>query len=180
MTTGSADRGLIIVYTGNGKGKTTAALGLAFRAVGRGLRVFMVQFIKGARVSAEVQTAKRLAPDLEIVPMGRGFVRTAEAKKHEKHLAAVRRAWEMGVQKSTSGEFDMVIFDEINYAMAYGMLDLGEVLTFLRQKPERLHVVLTGRDAAPELVEVADLVTEMREIKHPYQKGIPARAAIDF
>ncbi|TAK35308.1 MAG: cob(I)yrinic acid a,c-diamide adenosyltransferase [Chloroflexota bacterium] len=172
--------GLIVVYTGNGKGKTTAALGLAFRAVGRSRRVFMVQFIKGSQTTGETETAKRLAPDLEIVPMGIGFVPTPAAKRHPKHIAAVQQAWELGVQKAASGDFDVVIFDEINNALSYGMLDPNLVLEFLKHKPEQLDVVLTGRDAPAEIIELADLVTEMREIKHPYQKGLAAREGIDF
>ena len=174
------DRGLIIVYTGNGKGKTTAALGLAFRALGRGKRVFMVQFIKGAWVSGEIETAKRFAPQMEIVPMGKGFVPTPAAKSNPKHVEAVKQAWELGVQRAESGDYDVVIFDEINNALSYGMLDQEVVLGFLRSKPHRLHVVLTGRNAPADLVELADLVTEMRDIKHPYQQGIRAREGIDF
>ncbi|TAK36169.1 MAG: cob(I)yrinic acid a,c-diamide adenosyltransferase [Chloroflexota bacterium] len=180
MPRASTGPGLIVVYTGNGKGKTTAALGLAFRAVGRGKRVFMVQFIKGSQSSGEYETVKHLGPDLEIVPKGIGFVPTPAAKRHPKHIAAVQQAWELGIQKATSGDFDVVIFDEINNALSYGMLDPTPVLEFLRQKPEQLDIVLTGRDALPEIIEVADLVTEMREIKHPYQKGLAAREGIDF
>lgn len=180
MSVDATGPGLIIVFTGNGKGKTSAAVGLAVRAVGHGRRVFMVQFIKGSHISGEVETAKRLAPYLEIVPMGMGFVPTPAAKRHPTHVAAVQRAWELGLEKAVSGLYDVVIFDEINNALSYGMLDLDPVLEFLRHKDPQLDIVLTGRNAPPEIVEMADLVTEMREIKHPYQKGVSAREGIDY
>jgi cob(I)alamin adenosyltransferase len=175
---GTRRKGLIIVHTGSGKGKTTAALGLALRAVGHGWRVLMVQFIKGDWRYGELEAANRLAPALTIRPMGEGF--TWDTKNPERDAAKARECWEFGVKAARSGEYQMVIFDEINYALAYGYLPLDEVLAFLRTKPDSLHVVLTGRDAPKELIDVADTVTEMREVKHAFHQGIKAQKGIEF
>lgn len=174
-------RGFIIVYTGDGKGKTTAALGMAFRAIGRGWKVLMVQFMKGSWHYAELDTAKRLAPDLEIVPMGKGFYRILDDHyTEEEHRAAASAALQFAKDRMLSGEFDLLILDEVNNAVSTGLLSLAHVQEFLDAKPADFHVVLTGRGAPPELIERADLVTEMREVKHPYQKGILAQKGIDF
>ncbi len=170
--------GLLIVYTGNGKGKTSAAMGTGFRAVGQGLRVLMVQFIKGDWHYGEMDAAKRLAPELTIKPMGEGF--TWDTKNPERDAAKARECWEYGVQAARSGEYQMVIFDEINYALAYGYLPLDEVLAFLKTKPESLHVILTGRDAPKELIDAADTVTEMREVRHAFAQGVKAQKGIEF
>jgi cob(I)alamin adenosyltransferase len=176
-----AKRGLIIVHTGPGKGKTTAALGLAFRAVGSGLKVLMVQFIKGSWHYGELDAAKLLGEErFQILPMGRGFVKVGVEKPDPEDVRLVATAWNFAKDKIQSAEFDMVILDEINYAVSYNMLRPEEVATTLRSKPEMVHVVLTGRNAHPTLVELADLVTEMREIKHPYQKGIMAQRGIEY
>jgi len=153
-------KGLIIVHTGAGKGKTTAALGLALRAVGNGLRVLMVQFIKGSRRYGEQEAAKLLGEEkFAIRVMGRGYVKStgppAPADK-----AAAEEAWA--------------------YAISYGLVGLEPVLEALRQKPAEVHVILTGRNALAELLELADLVTEMREVKHPYQKGVKAQPGIEY
>lgn len=173
--------GFIIVYTGDGKGKTTAALGMAFRAIGRGWRVLMVQFMKGSWHYAELDTAKRLAPDLEIVAMGKGFYKIlddhyTEAEHREAALAALAFAQD----KMLSGQYDLLILDEVNNAVQTGLLPLDAVIAFLDLKPPDFNIVLTGRGAPDALIERADLVTEMREIKHPYQKGIFAQKGIDF
>ncbi|HET8759461.1 MAG TPA: cob(I)yrinic acid a,c-diamide adenosyltransferase [Nitrospiria bacterium] len=175
---GSRRKGLIIVHTGDGKGKTTAALGLALRAVGHGWRVLMVQFIKGSWQYGELEAAKRLAPDLTIQPMGEGF--TWDTKDPARDAAKARACWEAGVAAARSGQYQMVIFDEINYAIAYGYLPLQEVLDFLAAKPADVHVVLTGRDAPKELIAVADTVTEMRAIKHAFEQGVKAQKGIEF
>jgi cob(I)alamin adenosyltransferase len=175
---GTHRKGLVIVHTGNGKGKTTAALGLALRAVGHGWRVLMVQFIKGNWRYGELEAAARLAPDLTIQPMGEGF--TWDTKNPERDAAKARECWERGVQGARSGEYRMVIFDEINYALAYGYLPLDEVLAFLNSKPESLHVVLTGRDAPKEVLALADTVTEMTEVKHAFAQGVKAQKGIEF
>ena len=176
-----AKKGLVIVHTGPGKGKTTAALGLAFRAVGSGLRVMMVQFIKGSWHYGELDAAKMLGDDrFQILPMGRGFVKVGIEKPDPEDIRKAEEAWNFAREKILGGEFDMVILDEINYAITYKMLNPDEVIETLRAKPEMVHVVLTGRNAHPDIVECADLVTEMREIKHPYQKGIVAQRGIEY
>ncbi|MGH9430601.1 MAG: cob(I)yrinic acid a,c-diamide adenosyltransferase [Terriglobia bacterium] len=176
-----AKKGLIIVHTGPGKGKTTAALGLGFRAVGAGLKVIMVQFIKGSWHYGELDAAKMLGDDrFQILPMGRGFVKVGVEKPDPEDVRKVEEAWRFAKEKIGSGAYEMVILDEINYAISYKMLDPEEVVETLRAKPELVHVVLTGRNAHPAIVECADLVTEMREIKHPYAKGIMAQRGIEY
>lgn len=174
-------RGLIIVHTGPGKGKTTAALGTAFRAVGQGLKVLMVQFIKGSWHYGELDAAAMLGEKrFEILPMGRGFVKVGAEKPDPEDVRLVQEAWRFAAEKIKSGEYDIVILDEINYAVSYKMLDVEGVVETLRQKPEMIHVILTGRNAHPAIIELADLVTEMREVKHPYQKGIFAQKGIEY
>lgn len=173
--------GLIIVYTGDGKGKTTAALGMALRAVGRGWRVLMVQFGKGAWHYAELDSSQRLAPDFEIVPMGIGFYKILDDSHTEaEHRAAAENALAFVREKIAAGEHDMIVLDEINGMFSAELLSVSDVLPILDNKPDDLTLVLTGRNAPPEVIERADLVTEMREIKHPYQKGILAQKGIDY
>jgi cob(I)alamin adenosyltransferase len=174
-------RGLVIVHTGPGKGKTTAALGTAFRAVGQGMKVLMVQFIKGSWHYGELDAAKMLGDaKFEILPMGRGFVKIGAEKPDPEDVRLVEEAWQFAAKNIKSEEYDMVILDEINYAISYKMLNPEAVVEALRQKPEMVHVILTGRNAHPSIVEIADLVTEMREVKHPYQKGIFAQRGIEY
>jgi len=174
-------KGLIIVHTGPGKGKTTAALGTAMRAAGQGLKVLMVQFIKGSWHYGELEAAKRFDEDsFRIIPMGRGFVRVGAEKPDPEDVRLVEEAWRFSAEKIQSGEFDLVILDEINYAISYKMLEVGKVIEGLKRKPEMVHVILTGRNAHPDIVELADLVTEMREIKHPYHKGVQAQRGIEY
>jgi cob(I)alamin adenosyltransferase len=174
-------KGLIIVHTGPGKGKTTAALGTALRAVGQGLKVLMVQFIKGSWHYGELDAARLLGEErIQILPMGRGFVKVGAEKPNPEDIRLVEEAWKFARQKMLSGEFDLVILDEINYAISYKMLDAETVVETLKAKPEMLHVILTGRNAHPAIVACADLVTEMREVKHPYQQGIPAQRGIEY
>lgn len=176
-----SDHGLLIVYTGEGKGKTTAALGMALRAVGRGWRVLMIQFGKGAWHYAELESSKRLAPEFEIVPMGLGFYKILDdAYSENEHRSAAHAALAFAQDKMAAGEYDMLILDEINGALATGLIALDEVLKFLDAKPQALTLVFTGRYAPPEIIDRADLVTEMREIKHPYQKGMLAQKGIDY
>ena len=167
-----------MVHTGDGKGKTTAALGLALRAVGCGMKVLMVQFMKGTWKYGELEAAKRLSPDFTILQMGEGF--TWETKERKKDIALSRRAWEFCKETIQSGKYDLVILDEMNYVLGYGFLEVKEVVQCLKEKPEGLHLVLTGRNAPKELMDIADLVTEMKEIKHPFQKGIIAQRGIEF
>jgi cob(I)alamin adenosyltransferase len=172
------ERGCVQVYTGNGKGKTTAALGLALRAVGRGLNVCMFQFIKGGGQYGEHLAAEKLAPLLTIIQTGRpGWVNTKDITE-DRHTAqeALVQARELLV----SGAFDLFICDEINGAVGFGLIDLEQVLELISAKPERTELVLTGRNAHEKVIEAADLVTEMREIKHYYKAGIPARTGIEM
>ncbi|HYB60121.1 MAG TPA: cob(I)yrinic acid a,c-diamide adenosyltransferase [Methylomirabilota bacterium] len=175
------DKGLLIVYTGPGKGKTTCALGTAFRAVGQGLRVLMVQFIKGSWHYGELDAAKLLGDErFEIRPMGRGFVKLGEPELDPEDVRLCEQAWEYGKTQMESGRYDLVVLDEINYVISYKMLDAERVAAALAARPERVHVICTGRNAHPKLVELADVVTVMREVKHPYTKGILARRGIDY
>jgi len=174
-------KGLLIVYTGAGKGKTTCALGTAFRAVGQGLRVLMVQFIKGSWHYGELDAAKMLGDDkFEIRPMGRGFVKIGGAETDPEDLRLAEECWETGREAIYSGKYDLVILDEINYTISYKMLAAQMVADALKARPEQVHVICTGRNAHPLLVEQADLVTEMKEVKHPYTKGILAQRGIDY
>jgi cob(I)alamin adenosyltransferase len=175
------EKGLLIIYTGPGKGKTTCALGTAFRAVGQGLRVLMVQFIKGSWHYGELDAAKMLGDDkFEIRPMGRGFVKIGGAETDPEDIKLAQECWQAGRDAIYSGKYDLVVLDEINYTISYKMLDADEVVEALRGRPERVHVICTGRNAHPKLVDLADLVTEMREVKHPYTKGILAQRGIDY
>ena len=167
--------GLIIVHTGNGKGKTTAALGTAFRAAGVGFKVKMIQFIKGSWDYGELHSAAGL---FEIVPMGEGF--TWETKNRERDTKVAWDTWLACRDAIEKGEHDLLIFDEINNAIAYGYLDIAVVIEALKKKPPEMHVILTGRDAHPDLIDLADLVTEMREIKHPFHRGIYAQRGIEY
>ncbi len=174
-------KGLIMVHTGPGKGKTTAALGVAMRAVGQGMKALMVQFIKGSWHYGELDAAQMLGKDhFQILPMGRGFVKVGVEKPDPEDVRLVEDAWKFASEKIASGEYDLVILDEINYAISYKMLSPEQVVETLRQKPEMVHVILTGRNAHPAIIELADLVTEMREVKHPYQKGIMAQRGIEY
>jgi cob(I)alamin adenosyltransferase len=176
-----ARKGLIIVHTGPGKGKTTAAMGTAFRAVGQGLKVLMVQFLKGSWHYGELDAAKMLGDDrFTIQPMGRGFVKIGAEKPDPEDVRLVEEAWRFAAAKMQSREYDLIILDEINYAISYKMLSPEAVVEALKARPEMLHVILTGRNAHPAIVECADLVTEMREVKHPYQRGIQAQRGIEY
>ena len=172
------EKGLIIVHTGAGKGKTTAALGLVFRALGQGMKVGIVQFIKGAIPTGEAALAARLAPALEMYTMGDGF--TWNTQDREQDTASARRAWDRAVAMLRDPSFDLVILDELNVVIKHGYLPLDEALDELRRKREMLHVVVTGRNVRDELIDLADLVTEMKLVKHPYRSGIKAQKGIEF
>lgn len=175
------EKGLIVVFTGDGKGKTSAALGIALRASGHKMYVSLVQFVKGPSASGEARAAERLLPEFEFASLGRGFVNCCgSTTSMEDHRKAAAEALEAARQRMHSGGWDILILDEINTAISLGLLDLGAVLNVIRSKPSRLHLVLTGRDARPEILELADMITEMRSLKHPYDQGKPARKGIDF
>ena len=171
------NQGLVIVNTGNGKGKTTAALGILLRSWGRDMRVIMLQFLKHQTANwGESRAAEKMGA--EIVPLGGGFTWMSKDLEHDRALA--RAGWERCRTALQTEAYDVVILDEITYCFNYGWLNLAEVLDTLRQRPNSQHVILTGRDAPAELVEFADLVTEMREIKHPFASGVKAQKGIEF
>lgn len=178
------DEGLLMVYTGQGKGKTTAALGLAMRAVGQGMRVLMIQFIKGEWPSGEREVA-HLMPNFRLEPMGLGFT-WDRRRTPDEHRAAIRRAWEVSREAITAGDHDLVILDELNNVFNvrdFGVEDaltIDELLSVLASRPAHVHVLLTGRGAPPALMAMADLVTEMVDVKHPFQEGRQAARGIEF
>ena len=172
------EKGLLIVHTGAGKGKTTAALGLAFRALGQGMKVGIVQFIKGAIATGEGALVKSLGLPIEMHTLGEGF--TWKTQDRARDVAAAQRGWEKAVELLHDPSFDLVILDELNIVLRYDYLPLDEVLAELAAKREMLHVVVTGRNAKPGLIEMADLVTEMTMIKHPYRDGIKSQRGIEF
>ncbi len=173
-------RGLLMVFTGNGKGKTSAAMGIALRAVGQGFKVLMIQFLKGSWHYGELDAAPMLGGQFEIRPMGRGFVKVGTEKPDPEDIRAAEQAWEAALEAIRSGGYELVILDEINYAIHYGMLPIDPVLEALAGRPEQVHVIATGRNAHPRLLEAADLVSEIKEIKHPFQQGILAQRGIDY
>ncbi len=172
--------GLIIVNTGPGKGKTTAAMGTALRAVGQGMRVLMLQFLKGSWHYGELDAVKAFGDRFVMRQMGRGFVKVGGAEPDPEDIRMVEEAWAESEKAILSGEWDLVILDEINYAISYHMLDVGKVVEALKRKPEMVHVILTGRNAHPTIVELADTVTEMRQVKHAYEKGVMAQRGIEY
>jgi cob(I)alamin adenosyltransferase len=173
-------RGLIIVNTGPGKGKTTAAMGTALRAVGQGMRVLMLQFLKGSWHYGELDAVKAFGNNFLMRQMGRGFVKVGTEKPDPEDVRMVEEAWSEAERAIVSAEWDLVILDEINYAISYGMLDPGKVADSLKNKPDLVHVILTGRNAHPVIVELADTVTEMRQVKHAYEKGVMAQRGIEY
>jgi len=175
-----ARRGLIIVNTGPGKGKTTAAMGTALRAVGNGMKVLMLQFLKGSWHYGELDAVKAFGENFVMKQLGRGFVKVGGAETDPEDIRMVEAAWQESRAEILSGRWDVVVLDEINYAISYGMLDPEKVVETLKQKPEMLHVILTGRNAHPKIVEVADTVTEMRQVKHAYEAGILAQRGIEY
>jgi len=173
-------KGLILINTGPGKGKTTAALGTGLRAVGCGMKVLMLQFLKGSWHYGELDGVLPFGNNFILKQLGRGFVKVGGAETDPEDLRLVDEAWAESRAAILSGEYDLVILDEINYAIGYGMLDPEIVAQTLLERPEMVHVILTGRNAHPRLVEIADTVTEMREVRHAYQKGILAQRGIEY
>ncbi|MBI5904432.1 MAG: cob(I)yrinic acid a,c-diamide adenosyltransferase [Deltaproteobacteria bacterium] len=178
MRPGDIGKGYVQVYTGNGKGKTTASLGLAVRAAGHGLKVAILQFMKGWIDYGELEGVRRLAPQVEIVQAGRDtFVNRRNPDPEDVRLA--KQGWEKAKRIIEGRQADILVLDEINCAMDFGLIPVGEVLEALRRKPDGMELILTGRGAPPEILEAADLVTEMREIKHYYKAGVDARVGIE-
>ena len=171
----------MIVYTGKGKGKTTAALGMALRAIGYNHKVCMIQFIKGSWHYGEMTSSKRLEPEFELTAVGKGFVGIMDDKSPiEDHKKVAQEALKIAQEKISSKKYDIIILDEINYALNLNLVGLDDVLKIISDKPDSVNLVLTGNHAKDEVIEKADLVTEMREIKHPFKLGIRAKKGIDF
>ncbi|MEP3247386.1 MAG: cob(I)yrinic acid a,c-diamide adenosyltransferase [Sneathiella sp.] len=183
LSTKTIEKGLLIVHTGKGKGKSTAAFGLAARAIGNDMRVGVVQYVKGKWETGERKVLEAFPDNIEIHTMGEGF--TWETQDRERDIRAAEKAWEKSKEmieacRGDNPEFDMIVLDELNIVLRYDSLDLQEVVDFLMNKPEKLHVVVTGRNAKDELIEAADLVTEMTQIKHPFRSGVKAQVGIEF
>ena len=175
------EAGLVIVYTGKGKGKTTAALGMALRAIGHNYKICMIQFIKGSWHYGEMSSSKRLEPDFELTAVGKGFVGILDDKTpKEVHQKIAKEAIEIAKEKIISEKYNIIILDEINYAVNLGLVELADVLDLIKNKPQGVTLVLTGNHVKQEIIDAADLVTEMKEIKHPFQQGIRAKKGIDF
>lgn len=177
-------KGLVLINTGDGKGKTTAALGTAFRAWGDGQRVLILQFIKGAWKYGELEAVKALGERIRIMPMGDGFVfhnkDRGDAALFEEKKKKAEQAWTVVEEEVSGGKWDLIVLDEINYAVHFGLVDVSQVVRLVKERPDGLNLILTGRCAAPELIELADTVTEMKLVKHAFQKGIRARKGIEF
>ena len=183
LATKTVEKGLLIVHTGKGKGKSTAAFGLAVRAIGNGMKVGVVQYVKGKWQTGERGVLEKFPEQVEIRTMGEGF--TWETQDRARDIGAARNAWDVSRQmieasRGDDPKYDMVLLDELNIVLRYGYLDLAEVVEFLSGKPEKLHVIVTGRNAKPELIEAADLVTEMTMVKHPFRAGVKAQKGIEF
>lgn len=174
-------KGLIVVYTGNGKGKTTAAMGMCVRAVGYNWKICLIQFVKGSWKYGELKGIKRLEPNVELHVIGEGFVGIVDDNKDiEEHRQAAKKGIDLAVEKISSGAYQLVILDELNVALDLGLVSDEDVRRVLDARGEKQHLVITGRNAADWLQDEADLVTEMVEIKHPYQKGILAQKGVDW
>lgn len=173
------EKGLLIVHTGKGKGKSTAAFGMVLRSIGHGFRTGVVQFVKGSWDTGERHVLERFPDLVTIAAMGEGF--TWETQDRERDIAAARAAWEAAKAMIRDPSYRLVLLDELNIVLRYDYLPVEEVVAFLRdEKPEDTHVIVTGRNAKDELIEIADLVTEMTQIKHPFRDGVKAQAGIEF
>ena len=179
MAEKTADKGLLIVHTGTGKGKSSAAFGMAMRGITHGFNIGVVQFIKGAWASGERDVLMKFPDQVEIHAMGEGF--TWETQDKERDIEITKQAWEKAKELINNPEIKMVILDELNIALRYDYLDLNEVLETFKARGPQKHIIITGRNAKPELIEIADLVTEMKLIKHPFkEQGIKAQAGIEY
>ena len=178
LATKTIEKGLLIVHTGKGKGKSTAAFGLALRALGRDKRVGVIQFVKGVWETGEREALRRFEPQIEIRAMGEGF--TWDTQDRARDIRAARSAWEEGKRMLSDPSYDMVILDELNIVLRYDYLELDDVLAGLANRPAMQHAVVTGRNAKEPLIEAADLVTEMTQVKHPFRSGVKAQIGIEF
>ena len=183
LATKTIEKGLLIVHTGKGKGKSTAAFGLVVRAMGNGMRVGVIQFVKGKWETGERSILENFPDQIEIHAMGEGFSWDTQDKARD--IAAARKAWEKSKQmieasRGPNPEFHMILLDELNIVLRYDNLPLAEIVETLRNKPKDLHVIVTGRNAKDELIEAADLVTEMTQVKHPFRSGVKAQKGIEF
>jgi cob(I)alamin adenosyltransferase len=172
------EKGLVQVYTGNGKGKTSAAFGLALRATGRGLRVYVIQFIKGGFDYGELHVLDKL-PNITLKTFGRGKFITAKPPEKE-DIKLAEEALKLATEITGAGEYDIVILDEINVAIDLKLIKLQEVIEMIKKKPDNVEIILTGRNAPEEIIDLADLVTELKDIKHPFHKGFKARKGIEY
>jgi cob(I)alamin adenosyltransferase len=174
-------KGLVVVITGHGKGKTTTALGIAVRACGHNMRVCIIQFMKGDLYAGEWDGVKKMGCPVELIPTGKGFCGIeGNPYPYEEHRKNAQDAIQLAHQKMESGQFDILILDEINNALHLHLVDLEQVLDIIRRKPPLMHLVLTGRDAHPRVIKQADTVSEMKEVKHAYRKGIEPQPGIDY
>lgn len=171
---------MVVVYTGDGKGKTTAALGLALRAAGHGMKVLIIQFIKSYKRYGELKFVKKYDCGIEIKTMGKGYVGIkGDLHPFEEHVKAAKKTLEFAKQQILSKKYDIIVLDEINIALDKKLLAVKDVTNLIKQKPPELHLVLTGRGAPRKLIQLADLVSEVKDIKHPFKKGIPAQKGIE-
>ena len=189
---------MIIVYTGNGEGRTTAALGLALRAIGQGDKVLFVQFLKSSRAYGEIKAARRLSPELEIIQVGKDCIYSVDDQRRYQcpdcdfachvnpknpdpaDIEAAKKGLVLVEARIKSGVYNLIVLDEINYAVSYGLITVDKIMNLINNKPDKLRLVLTGRDAHSKLIEQADLVTEMCEIKHPFQQGLKSVKGVDL
>ena len=178
IATKTIEKGLVMVHTGKGKGKSTAAFGMVFRAIGNGMRVGVVQFVKGKWGTGERKVLEAFPDQVEMATMGEGF--TWETQDRSRDIAAANGAWEKAKAMIMDEKLDMVLLDELNIVLRYDYLDINEIIEFLKSKPEMKHVIITGRNAKDELIEFADLVTEMEMVKHPFRSGVKAQVGVEF
>jgi len=178
IATKTIEKGLVIVHTGKGKGKSTAGFGMVFRAIGNGMRVGIVQFVKGKWETGERKVLEAFPEQVEFATMGEGF--TWETQDRQRDIEAAKGAWEKARVMIMDEKLDLVLLDELNIVLRYDYLDVNNVIGFLKTKPEMKHVIVTGRNAKDELIEFADLVTEMEMIKHPFRSGVKAQVGIEF
>ena len=178
IATKTEERGLVIVHTGKGKGKSTAAFGMVFRALGHGFKIGIVQFVKGKWGTGERDILEKFSEQVTIKAMGEGF--TWDTQDRARDIAAAEGAWKMAKEMILDESYNMVLLDELNICLRYDYLNITDVVTFLKNKPRDTHVIITGRNAKEELIDIADLVTEMTMVKHPFRAGVKAQPGIEF